>query len=1006
MRKLFALISRFSFNNIRIISVFSVILLLAIGANAQSRRLNDGSTPLGITPGSPAGAFSLSNFDTINPYNGNLNFRLPLINVGGRGNSDYTISLPINYRWTVWHNYDRINELYRHYPQAYRPGYSMRPSFGAGGFEIRRVRDGSGCYSGEPMVFSTLTTINFTAPDGTEYELRDQLKNGSPQTAYCGSPPDPGSSRGTVWITSDGSFITFVSDTVITDLDATLYLSGYLMFPDGRRYRIDNSKVSWIRDRDGNLTTFTYDGWRLIKVIDSIGREITFAYDVQDADQYGLHDQITYKGFSGETRTIRISYKSLDEILRSDYTIQTYNALFGLDDMGATQHNPTNVVAAVWLPNGQSYRFYYNSYNELARVELPTGGAFEYDWGASLLNGSATGIVDVQTTANQATWGFPEIYRRVLTRRVYPDGGTGNSFTIRTTFRQTEGQGTTNSDTIVSNYDSSGNLLTQQKHYFYGNPIPLEAPDVFFRPAWNEGKESQTEVFDIVNGTSVLKRRVNQTWQNGIGSGYNQGNARIIEAVTRLIDTNQVAKTTAVSPVDGSIGFDQFNNPIDVWEYDYGTDAAGAFKRRTHTDYLSDANYISHTGAHLRGLPTESWVSSDINGANKVSKTEFKYDEMVLTPRENVIGWTNPTNPYRGNLTKTRSWVKYGSEPEDWLETKAEYDVLGNIVKTIDAKNNTSLIDYADRFGTANGEARGNWDSISAPSQLNGLSTFAFPTSATNALNWTTGYSQFDYYTGQPVDVEDLNGVVNSTFYNDPLDRPTQIIAANNLLGFKRQTTIIYDDDEDRRVEIKTDLNAFNDNLIKSESFYDGLGRTVESRRYESDGNFIATKSIPFVMVQDPETSVWRAAAKASNPYRPSAGEQPVWTTSLSDSLGRAIKVITPDGAIAKTEYSGNAVTATDQAGKQRRSITNALGQLKEVHEPNNAGQLGSIASPNQPTYYSYDTLNNLLQVEQIGTNAEQCGGTTTNCTQIRTFEYDSLSRLKSAANPESGLIK
>jgi YD repeat-containing protein len=88
----------------------------------------------------------------------------------------------------------------------------------------------------------------------------------------------------------------------------------------------------------------------------------------------------------------------------------------------------------------------------------------------------------------------------------------------------------------------------------------------------------------------------------------------------------------------------------------------------------------------------------------------------------------------------------------------------------------------------------------------------------------------------------------------------------------------------------------------------------------------------------------------------------------------------------------GTVVTVTDQAGRQRRSITNALGQLKRVDEPNDSNQLGTIDSPNQATNYSYDTLNNLTTVSQG--------------VQTRSFVYDSLSRLKQATNPESGLIQ
>ncbi|MCZ2391319.1 MAG: RHS repeat-associated core domain-containing protein [Acidobacteria bacterium] len=67
------------------------------------------------------------------------------------------------------------------------------------------------------------------------------------------------------------------------------------------------------------------------------------------------------------------------------------------------------------------------------------------------------------------------------------------------------------------------------------------------------------------------------------------------------------------------------------------------------------------------------------------------------------------------------------------------------------------------------------------------------------------------------------------------------------------------------------------------------------------------------------------------------------------------------------------------------------MGQLIRVDEPDAGGQLGDASSPTQPTYYTYDTLNNLTTVNQG--------------VQTRNFAYNSLSRLVSAQNPESGTI-
>ena len=73
-----------------------------------------------------------------------------------------------------------------------------------------------------------------------------------------------------------------------------------------------------------------------------------------------------------------------------------------------------------------------------------------------------------------------------------------------------------------------------------------------------------------------------------------------------------------------------------------------------------------------------------------------------------------------------------------------------------------------------------------------------------------------------------------------------------------------------------------------------------------------------------------------------------------------------------------------DQTGKQRESVTDGLGRLVQVYEAPNANY-------NYLTSYAYDALDNLTEVSQGF--------------QSRSFVYDSLKRLASASNPESGTI-
>jgi YD repeat-containing protein len=90
------------------------------------------------------------------------------------------------------------------------------------------------------------------------------------------------------------------------------------------------------------------------------------------------------------------------------------------------------------------------------------------------------------------------------------------------------------------------------------------------------------------------------------------------------------------------------------------------------------------------------------------------------------------------------------------------------------------------------------------------------------------------------------------------------------------------------------------------------------------------------------------------------------------------------------SSYAGNCTTVTDEAGKSRKSCSDALGRLTQVFE--------DPAGLNYETDYQYDVLGNLQSVTQKG------GSVQANW-RIRNFQYNSLSRLLNANNPESGTV-
>ena len=991
--------SRFSFviplhQLVVALSTAMLLLILTTVSNAQTTNATNGSTPAGLTPGAPAGSYGLSGFDNFNPYNGNMNFRLPLVGVGGRGGAGYTVTLPIEQHWTVDKYTDPSDPALTSFMANGNWWEVVKPGYYPGVMQRRMV--GSISMRCSPTLYvwrRTITRLTFTANDGTEYELVDQLTGGALLLGSCSGPR----SRGKVFVSHDGSGATFVSDTDVLDplygsdsLTASdgwadTEISGYLFLRDGTRYRIDSGYVTQMRDRNGNKLTFTSDANFNLIITDSLNRQVTFNYDYQDVAPYGLCDKITFKGFGGATRIIRVSKTALGNALKAGSSSIDFAGLSGGGG------NPT-VVSAVWLPNDDSlnrhYQFYYNSYSELARVELPTGGAFEYDWAQGLTTSYSSGGLFWDGT-NQ-TW---QIFRRVVEKRVLPDGVNVES---RTTFSRPETcadayctGGMTNLGYVdVDEKDANYNLLARQRHYFNGGGAAKSITQHWIIPPIvndMEGRETQTDSYDS-NGTTLLRLGVN-IWEAATVLG--QG-PHVIETDSTLSDTNQVAKQT--------FNYDVYGNRTDSYEYDYGSGAAGALIRRTHTDFLttnpvSGADYACDRSTtcgpnanianviHIRSLPTQTSIY-DAGGVER-SRVTFEYDNYAsdtnhapLVYRASISGLDSAYTASlttRGNGTATTHYLLVNGSVTGSITAYAQFDIAGNVVKVIDARGNATTFDFSDRFGAPDGDARSNVSPIELSSV--GQTGYSFPTLVTNALN-QTAYARFDYYLGKPVDGEDLNGVVASGYYNDLLDRPTKMLrASNQVSSFQSQTLFSYDD-TNRIVTTTSDLSTFGDGLLVSKGLYDGLGRTTESRQYEGSSHYI--------VVQTQYDALGRAY-KTSNPFRPLSpdSETAVWTTSAFDALGRVVSVTTPGSAVVSSSYSGNTVTATDQAGKSRKGVSDALGRLTSVYEDPNG--------LNYPTTYNYNVLGDLLTVNQGS--------------QTRTFVYDSLKRLTSATNPESGTV-
>src|SRR6185503_8588017 len=111
----------------------------------------------------------------------------------------------------------------------------------------------------------------------------------------------------------------------------------------------------------------------------------------------------------GATRTIKVWHSNMGSVLRADQQLKSFRDL----EIGdSDQLWDTDVISAIELPNGKKYQFNYNSYADVARVELPTGGAYEYDHAGVLVSSGST--------PRNGLW--VGLFRKVTEKRIYPDG--------------------------------------------------------------------------------------------------------------------------------------------------------------------------------------------------------------------------------------------------------------------------------------------------------------------------------------------------------------------------------------------------------------------------------------------------------------------------------------------------------------------------------------------------------------------------------------------------------
>jgi len=835
--------------------------------------------------------------------------------------------------------------------------------------------------NGNPL-YSTFYRTILVFPDGSHHTLHryaDVADNGDGFSAINyingagtsnGCPPVSVPSPITYY-TSDGTFI----KVVITP--GTGWLA---YFPDGKVVQEDFTidPVESIADRNGNqvlIHNYFQDNNPTevelsTELADPLGRTVTINYN-WNAQQ----DTITQIGSGSQTLTWTVNWR---QILGPKYMYDQFTQL---------QYQAPGVDSVI-LPSMQEYQFGYDNDNsndqtgwsdgQLILAIPPTAPAT-----CSRTNlGSNCPRFTYTYAGGQPGINTPHQLTLAQRQHVWQDNVTGTQRTDTWNYSYTDvSTTTTNPDggIVSTNYYSLAPLTNgpAENYQLKGLVTKIIQPDhSTIERVWQ-----QNVPFDLGQygpGNPYVKTEF-QSVSNGTAPQLASAKDYTYDKNGNVILVDEYPWQTYST----SLTLPSYSTRVrsTVLTYLFPTLAAPATVDQASGYWNPASNPFPATAPLKLSLPVRKEVD-DVAGQGPGSVTEFSYD----TPGKllNRFDWDStraPSMPGVGSLNSGNSaWHHF------------TYDSYGNVLTATDPICTTTSYTYAS-------------DNLYPTSIIEDDRSVQVGCSPQGAALTRITSVHFDPPTGLELNRTDYNNLSRSTVY-DALGRPTSVTDRLGQGGSVLHVAQTFYSDANRRITTCTDLNTAADTAMVSVTQFDQLGRVSLTGQIET------ANPSPGVCNDTPVSGIitdtrYVTAAGAnytlkSNPYETLGDATMGWTLTVADTLGRVTDVKTYAGSGLPAEFGGsNPVngtvhtsytnadrTVTDQAGVTRTSTMDGLGRLQQVTEA------GTIQ-----TSYNYDALDNLIGVIQSGmTTPSGCPSGVSRC-----FAYDSLSRLKSARNPESG---
>jgi len=561
-------------------------------------------------------------------YSGNFNFSIPIVSLPGRAGHDLNISL--SYNSLVWTRNGNVMRFDMDYGTP-SPGFRL-------GFPVFY-----GPYTNQ--VTQRVSYLLIT-PVGEAVELRKVSgyeTYDAEDSSYTRLNIDPGT----------GNY-------VLTTADGTRYIYGTTLE---------------IKDRNGNLITAAYNQNGQIETItDTLGRQVIFEYG-------GYYELLKVKQWRSGVLRVLAQFDYADHGLWFNFP--------GLFVDNVTNGQTIPVVYQVTMLDNSRYKFQYNSYGQVSKVERYAGLTFLRAWKQYNLPTWPTAQSDCPRFTKRTDWAFDWS----------GPSGVDTSFCF-----------SSNADCLWDSAHTWGSVTT---------PDGTSRKEISSNSGWQKGLPNLIETW----AGGQKKKWTTLQWEQPCGNGQYQCNPRVAES-NIYDDAN--GDGTADNRRRTATAYTSYNLPLEV--YEYAADAS-TLLRRTHTDYNLTSTYTSR---RIIGLPSARLLYD--GGGALYSRIEYSYDQSgflqahTATPiRHDGVNYGLGFLAGRGNLTSIR---RYDVTNSSSVEYKTGYYITGSPAFSTDPLNHSTTFSYNDTFTNSQNQ-----------------NSFAYLTKVTDADNYFSS-AQYDFYIG------------------------------------------------------------------------------------------------------------------------------------------------------------------------------------------------------------------------------------------------------------------